>query len=506
MLKYLDSLIDRITMYRLLEYYLGALLLGAFGLSLFGDLKFKPLYILISTLILLIACWTINKVLASIFQAPTNSESTIITALILALIITPEPTGFNILFLLAASGLAMASKYILTINKKHIFNPAAVAVALTAIGPRQTASWWVGTATMLPLVLIGGIIITRKIRRSRMVLSFFGASALATAIYSITSKISVTTGLHDLIFNSSMFFLGFVMLTEPLTSPPTSAKQSWYGAIVGFLLPPQVHIFKFFSSPELALLVGNLFSYIVSPKTKLFPVLKEKIKIATNTADFVFSSSRKFAYQPGQYMEWTLPHKKTDSRGSRRVFTLASSPTEDDVRIGVKFYENGSSFKEALIDMGEDTPIVASQIAGDFIMPKDQDQKLVFIAGGIGITPFRSMIKYLIDKKEYRDITLLYSARSEKEIAYKKIFDQARNILGLKSIYLITDGKIISPEPNYRSGMVTANLISSEIPDYLDRVFYISGTHPMVVAMQEILSNLGVPRHNIKIDFFPGYA
>lgn len=88
---------------------------------------------------------------------------------------------------------------------------------------------------------------------------------------------------------------------------------------------------------------------IVSPKTKLIPILKDKIMVASSTMDFVFSPGQKLVYQPGQYMEFTLPHNATDSRGSRRYLTLASSPTESDLRIGVKFYENGSSFKKALL-------------------------------------------------------------------------------------------------------------------------------------------------------------
>jgi len=505
MFKIIDKFIDKITMYRLVLYYLVALIVAAIVLSAFGDLHYKPLYIAISTTILLAACWIINKVFSYIFDAPLNPESSLITALILALIITPTPTGFNILFLLAVSGLAMASKYLITIRGKHIFNPAAIAVVLTALGPRQTASWWVGTADLLPIVLIGGLLIMRKVRRERMVMSFFIATTLSTVFYSLISKVSVTTSLHNMIFSSSIFFLGFVMLTEPLTSPPTAKKQTWYAVIVGFLLPPQVHIFNYYTTPEVALIIGNAFSYLVSPKTKLFPILKQKIRIASDTADFVFSPGRKFAYEPGQYLEWTLQHNKTDSRGSRRIFTLASSPTEQDIRIGIKFYDKSSSFKQALMGANEDTLIVASQLAGDFVMPKDPSKKLVFIAGGIGITPFRSMVKYLIDKNEKRTVTLLYSARTEESLAYKRIFEEARTKLGINTIYAISDTGARITDHNAVPGVINGELIKRSVSDYLDSVFYISGTHPMVEAMQEILLGLGVSKSNIKIDFFPGY-
>jgi len=506
MFKAIDKLIDRVTMYRLLLYYLIALIVCAIVLSAFGDLHYKPVYVAVSVTILVIACWTINKIFAYIFNAPTNPESSLISALILALIITPNPTGYNILFLLAASGLAMASKYLLTIKNKHIFNPVAIAVVLTALGPRQTASWWVGTAPMLPFVLIGGLLIMRKIRREKMVISFLIATTGSTIFYSVISKVSVFSSLHDMVLSSATFFLGFVMLTEPLTSPPTAKKQTVYAAIVGLLLPPQVHVLNFYTTPEIALIIGNAFSYLVSPKTKLFPVLKQKIKIATDTADFIFNPGRKFAYEPGQYLEWTLMHPKTDSRGSRRYFTLASSPTEPDIRIGVKFYEGGSSFKKALVDADENTRIVASQLTGDFTLPKNQSQKLVFIAGGIGITPFRSMTKYLVDKNEKRPVMLLYSARNEQAIAYKEIFEAARIKLGIKTIYTLTDNHAPITGPNTVAGPITADLIKQAVPDYLDRTFYLSGTHQMVVAIKDIVSELGVSSSNIKTDFFPGYA
>lgn len=502
----IDKFIDRITVYRLLIYYLSALLVVAVGLSLFGDLQYNPLYIIISATILVVSCWVINRIFAFIFDAPINPESSIITALILALIITPQLKVYDITFLLAAPGLAIASKYLITIRKKHIFNPAAIAVLLTMFGPRQSASWWVGTAAMLPFVIIGGILIARKARRGRMVTTFFIATTLATVLYSILDKANIDTNLYSMLLSSPIFFLGFVMLVEPLTSPGNAKNQTWYAILVGALLPPQANIFSFYSSPELALIVGNIFSYIVSPKIKLFPTLKEKLEVATNTMDFVFASGQKLIYKPGQYMEFTFQHDNPDSRGSRRYFTLASSPTEEDLRIGIKFYDEGSSFKHAMLEMDSDASIVASQLTGDFVLPKSPHQKLAFIAGGIGITPFRSMVKFLIDTGEKRAITLLYSARSETDIAYREVFEEARQTVGVNTFYGITDlAAEVSGAYSFR-GSITADIIAQAIPDFKERIFYISGTHSMVISMRDLLFRLGVPRKNIKVDFFPGYV
>ena len=506
MLKTLDRFIDSITMYRLLLYYLIGLLLAAMILGQLGQLAYAPFEILLSTLILVIACWAANKGFATLLRVPTNYESSLITALILALIITPLRTTDGASFLLAASGLAMASKYLLTIRQKHLFNPAAIAVTLTALGPQQSASWWVGTAAMLPFVIVGGVLLIRKLRRTPMVLSFLGSAYVVDVLFTLFNRGNIMAGLKELTLSTALFFLAFVMLTEPLTSPTTRRKQIWYGLLVGGLFPPQVHLLSLYSTPERALVVGNILAYLVSPKTKLFPVLKQRLKTGPSSMDFVFEPGQKFAYQPGQYMEWTLPHNKVDARGNRRYFTLASSPTESEVRLGVKFYQKGSSYKKAMLAMNSETKIVASQIAGDFVLPHDPKQKVVFIAGGIGVTPYRSMIKYLLDKQEQRSIALLYAARTAEDIAYQEVFEAARQQLGVSAHYILSEPDKPPLDNRYRDGHVDAAMIRALVPDYAERLFYISGPQPMVEAVRHNLSELGVAAHQIKLDFFPGYA
>jgi ferredoxin-NADP reductase/Na+-translocating ferredoxin:NAD+ oxidoreductase RnfD subunit len=484
MLKTLAAFLDKITMYKFVLYYLIGLLVAAVVLSATGDIQYNPLSIIVSATILAIACWIVNKAFAFIFNAPTNSESWLITALILALIITPKLGLYDITFLLAVAGLAMAVKYVLTINDAHIFNPAAIAVALTAFGPQQYASWWIGTSVLLPFVIIGGVLLVRKTRSWQMVGSFFIATFIATAIYTLVGHGDVVVSLKQAALSSPVFFLGFIMLTEPLTSPSTRKKQNWYGVLVGVLLPPQVHIISFYSTPELSLIIGNIFSAIVSPKTRIFPVLKEKLRITVSSVDFVFTSDKRLVYQPGQYMEWTLPHHNTDIRGNRRYFTLASSPTEPDLRLGVKFYEKGSSYKKSLLSAGQNT----------------------HIAGGIGITPFRSMIKYLLDTNETRDIVLLYAVNSLNELAYKEIFEAARKQLGVRTKYIVANRGEHTPSSSVQSGHIGTETIEQLIPDYRERTFYLSGSHAMVASVQSNLAELKINKRHIKIDYFPGYV
>ena len=492
-------------MYRLVLYYLIFLLAAAIGLSLSGQLHYSPVTIGFSSIYLVTVCYVSNKIFAYVYDVPTNVESVYITALILALIITPVTTAFGVLFLTAAGGLAMASKYMLAINRKHIFNPAAIAVVLTAFGAQQTASWWIGTTALLPFVLIGGVLLIRKINRTEMVLGFLASATAVTALLSFINSQNTVTTLHRLVFSSALFFLAFVMLTEPLTSPTTKHKQIWYGLLVGAFLSPQIHIGSLYLTPEIALIIGNVYAYIVSPKVKILPLLTKKVRVSPDSVDFIFDPERKFAYKPGQYMEWTIPHTNTDSRGNRRYFTLASSPTETNIRIGVKFYSNGSSFKKAMLTIDNRSQVVASNLGGDFVLPKDSSKKIAFIAGGIGITPYRGMIKYLSDTKTPQPVTLLYSATSAEDFVYTDVFEEAKQTLGIKTVYTIT-GANVPAEWRGRTGMVSAEMIQSEIPDYNERLFYISGSQTMVTSVKETLQSLGVTNNHIKGDFFPGYS
>lgn len=501
----LDSRLDRITMYRLLLNYLVALLGAAILLSALGYLPFNPLAIAVSTGYILGVCVVANRIFATVFNVPSNPESSLITALILALIITPSASIQNLLFLTAAAGLAIASKYILAIRGRHIFNPAAVAVALTAIAAGESASWWVGNATLAPVVIVGGILIVRKIRRGQMVTIFILTTVVTTAILAVIGHASVLGAIEKTFLQSSLLFLAFVMLTEPLTSPTVLRHQRWYGVLAGILFPPQVHLLSLNSTPELVLVISNIYAYIVNPKVKLLPRLVKKLSWGSNTYDFVFALDQPINYQPGQYMEFTLPHDKPDERGSRRYFTLASSPTESNIRLGIKFYPKGSSFKQAMQAMTAVTTLAAAQVSGDFVLPADPARKLAFIAGGIGVTPFRSMLKYLVDTNDPRPVTLFYSERSSAELAYRDVFAAAQAKIQTKVVYALTDVNTAVPT-GMHAGFITPELIKAEIPDYHERIFYVSGPHPMVTAMQAELKAMGVPDRNIKIDFFPGYA
>lgn len=506
MLKKIDAFLNRVTMYWLLIYSLIFLLTVAFGLSLAGILSFQPVDILIQAFFITAVCYAANALFAFVFEAPSNVESVYITALILALIITPQNTVANLIFMAWASVLAMSSKYILAIGKKHIFNPAALAMVLTALALNESASWWVGNSQMAPFVLLAGLLIVRKIKRADMVISFFMSAILSLLYFNLLKGGDAFAVIMKTFISSPIMFFAFVMLTEPMTTPPTRSLRIGYGVLTGLIFAPAVHIGQVFSTPELVLVVGNIASYLASPKQKLVLKLKEKLKVAEDSYDFVFEPDKKMDFRPGQYMEWTLGHDRPDNRGIRRFFTIASAPSEKNLRLGVKFYSQSSSFKKSLKSLEPGERMVASQLAGDFYMPLDKSRKLAFIAGGIGITPFRSMIQSLLHDGEKRDIVLFYANKQEKDIAYSEVFNQAQKDLGIKVYYALTEEESIPPDWKGVRGQVSQALIEKTVPDYRERLFYISGPHSMVDAYKESLLGLGLRRKQIKSDYFPGFV
>ena len=148
--------------------------------------------------------------------------------------------------------------------------------------------------------------------------------------------------------------------------------------------------------------------------------------------------------------------------------------------------------------------VVASQLSGEFILPKDKNQKIVFIAGGIGITPIRSMVKYLLDKKDKRDIILFYACKSFDEASYRDLLDQAEKSIGLKTIYLLSEGELPKNIKAMR-GRLNNEVIKKGVPDYKDRIFYLSGPELMIRAYKRLLLDMGIKRNKIITDYFPGY-
>lgn len=506
---FIDNLLNRVTMYRLMLYYLVAMLIGTVVLGMAGILPYEPMQIVGQATYLAVFSYLFNWFFAILFRAKQNPESRFITALILAFIIGPVAGVEGVVALFVAVFVAMGSKYVIAYKKRHVFNPAAIGALIAALIFGYGSSWWVSDTRLMPIILVGGLLVAYKIQRLSMVGVFFGSLAImlsiATGIMTGSLDIAIGTLLDPRVFGSVAFF-AFVMLVEPMTSPTKRKIQYGYAAltaalVVGYGAFEQTAPYAL----ELALLSGNLFNRLFQFDPRIVLTLRRKEDVAKNTIGFRFEPSHPVSFLPGQFMQWELPHRNPDDRGVRRFFTISSSPTERYIMLTTKFAEPSSTFKTALRALNERDEMVASGIAGEFTLPDDDGTTpCVFIAGGIGVTPFRSMIKYMLDKKLSRPITLLYSNKTGEDIAFKPLFDEAVQAGWLKAVYTITEA--IPYGWRGRTGYITADMIRDEVPDYKQRLFYISGPQPMVNAFVQLLSDMDIPRDRIKTDYFPGYT
>jgi ferredoxin-NADP reductase len=221
--------------------------------------------------------------------------------------------------------------------------------------------------------------------------------------------------------------------------------------------------------------------------------------IAHNIKSFWFRPDRPVRYTAGQFTEIYLPHDNPDDRGIKRWFTLSSSPTDEMVSITTKFASHqSSSFKQHLATLKPGTELRLADPMGDFVLPKDKTIPLVFVAGGMGITPMHSMIKWLKDTGEQRQIHLIYAVTEEDELAFVPLFKE----------YKLEFTPIVkTPTPEYQgeTGSLSVDRILELAPDDGRTLYYLSGPEPMVEAFAKEFPAKGVGADRLVTDYFPGY-
>jgi ferredoxin-NADP reductase len=492
MLKTIDAFLNRLTMYKIMIYGLLLLLTVADVLAWTGALTIGPVALLVSVGVLAAVCYVSNELFGRLFHAVRSSDSYMITACILACILPPADSVHRAILVGLTGVIAMASKYLLTWRGSHFLNPAAAAAFVMSVTGILPAIWWVASPV---LAIPAGLLALAVLRKQRKFQLFF-----VFALSAILLMLYIGVGFHDQtvvsVFKNAwlswpIIFMGSIMLTEPTTLAPTRYYQLLTAVLVGMIFACQLHIGPVTSTPQVALLAGNLLTLFAAPTIGAMLRLKAITTLAPNTYDLAFEPvGRPIPFTPGQYLEWTLQHPKNDRRGNRRMFSVASSPAEPEIHLGTKTYEPGSTFKKALIAMQPGSLIRVAHPAGSFTLPKKSDQPLIFIAGGIGITSFRSMAKHMLDTGQQRDITLLYSARSEADFVYRDIFDAAASN-GVKALY--------------RTDRLDAGALKDALPGLHQSVVYISGPDAMVTSYKAMLRSLGVKSKNIKTDYFAGY-
>jgi ferredoxin-NADP reductase len=395
------------------------------------------------------------------------------------------------------TALAIASKYVIVYKRQHLLNPVAVGLVLGAWLGFGGGAWWVASPWLFVPVLVAGLLVAEKVKRLDMVAVFLGFAFMWYIVLSWNGMTPMGELLTTFWFSFPFVFFGFFMLTEPFTMPSQKHPRLMYAALVATLasVPPFGDIVL---TPELALVMGNLLMAPWSLRQKLVLSFLGRRVITPRIYELTFSKPTNFRYQAGQYLEWMLPHKGSDSRGIRRYFTILSAPHETNLRVAFKMPEKASTFKERMLALQPGETVIGSQLAGDFLLPADASIKLGFIAGGIGVTPFVSHALMLEKSGDKRDVVTLYCVPTVDDLSYR---DELAAV-GLV-VPVIGGGDI---PPGGESGFLSAEIIKRQVPDYEVRTWYVSGPPKMVDSAYQILRRLGVPAHRIKQDFFPGLS
>ncbi|HSW99612.1 MAG TPA: FAD-dependent oxidoreductase [Patescibacteria group bacterium] len=221
-------------------------------------------------------------------------------------------------------------------------------------------------------------------------------------------------------------------------------------------------------------------------------------EIAKDIRSFWFKLEKPCKYTAGQFTELSLPHT-ADKRGQRRWFTISSSPNDPLLSITTKFTTGRSStFKKTLRTLRPGDPVKLAEPMGDFVLPKDASIPLIFIAGGIGITPMHSMIKFLYDTHEQRNIQLVYATTTAEELAFLQL-------LQTYSLSLTTIVKHPLPPYSGLSGSLDTDRILTITTPTPETLIYLAGPEPMVELLTKGLIAKGISPQQIVTDYFHGY-
>jgi len=226
--------------------------------------------------------------------------------------------------------------------------------------------------------------------------------------------------------------------------------------------------------------------------------IKEIIQRTYNVKSFRLGVDNGIDFKAGQFLQVTLQNDPQ----LERYLSISSSPSEKGhIEFTKKITESDFSMMLTILKPGDYVKI--KYPFGNFTLD-ETSKKIAFLSGGIGITPIRSICKFVVDKNIGTDMVLIYANRTINDIAFREDFDQMqKQYPKVKVVHVLSEpsGELIS-----RAGRVNSQVIKDDIPDYLERRFYLCGPPAMVEAMKKILSEeLILPKENIITENFIGY-
>jgi len=234
--------------------------------------------------------------------------------------------------------------------------------------------------------------------------------------------------------------------------------------------------------------------------------LKEKRQVAKGTMSFAFElGGPAFAFKPGQFVRITLsdpPYQ--DEKGNARNFSIASSPRDPFILIATRM--TGSAFKRSLAEIPLGSAVHVEGPYGSFLLHGDPAKPAAFFAGGIGVTPFRSMIKNLTEEKLPYRLVLIYSNRTPESAAFlQELQGWARKNPRLRLIVTMTQPEKSEIGWSKQRGYVDAAFVKAHLDDLRRFIHYVAGPPGFVAGVSRSLLEAGAREEDIRREEFEGY-
>jgi ferredoxin-NADP reductase len=231
--------------------------------------------------------------------------------------------------------------------------------------------------------------------------------------------------------------------------------------------------------------------------------LLKKEEIANETMAFHFEKPEGLAFSAGQFGGFTLiDPPETDEEGNRRLFSFANAPFEQDLMIAARMRD--TAFKRVLKSLAIGTKVKLDSPYGNFVLHKTSVTPAVFLTGGVGITPARSIIAQATYERLPHRIILFYSNKTQRDTGFMSDFESyAKGNTNFTFVPVMT--RTTSQEWKGESGHITREMLLKYVKGLSAPNYYLSGPAGMVAAMRQALSDMAVNEENIRTEQFSGY-